>query len=169
MLFLIIPIADNIRYLIGNSNKNRQKSFFTFLLPFRTHLIYSSVMATQEPTAAPDQFVRLLRKSIAAEGLSLREIGRRIGASTAYMSRLVNKQRGLPADETITKMEKTLNLEPGLLFDAAGRHDAILTKLCKNQKTRQLIRELEPLTDEQFDHVLKTIQDLKEKYHPHQQ
>ena len=70
-------------------------------------------MATQEPTAAPDPFVRLLRKSIASQGLSLREIGRCIGASTAYMSRLVNKKRGLPADETITKMEKTLNLEPG--------------------------------------------------------
>jgi transcriptional regulator with XRE-family HTH domain len=123
-------------------------------------------MATQQPTAAPDQFVRLLRKSIASERLSLREIGRRIGASTAYMSRLVNKKRGLPADKTITKMEKALNIEPGVLFNAAGRHDAVTAKVFKNEKTRQLIRSLEPLTDEQFDEVLKKVQDLKEKYHP---
>ncbi len=126
-------------------------------------------MATQEPTAAPDPFVRLLRKSIASQGLSLREIGRRIGASTAYMSRLVNKKRGLPADETITKMEKTLNLEPGILFDAAGRHDAILAKVIKNEKTRQLIRKLEPLTDEQFDNFVKKALELAEKYHSHKQ
>ena len=125
-------------------------------------------MATQEPTAAPDQFVRLLHKSIAAEGLSLREIGRRIGASSAYMSRLVSKKRGLPADQTITKMEKELNIEPGRLFDAAGRHDAVLAKICMNERKRRLIRQLEPLTDEQLDNVLKMVQDLNEKYHPHE-
>jgi transcriptional regulator with XRE-family HTH domain len=126
-------------------------------------------MATQEPTAAPEPFVRLLRKSIAEQGLSLREIGRRIGASTAYMSRLVNKQRGLPADKTITKMEKALNIEPGVLFDAAGRHDAIAAKVFKNDRTRQLIRSLEPLTDKEFDNVLKMVQDLNAKYHPNKQ
>ncbi len=156
-----------MRYLAGNATKISPPR--TFLLPFRTHLLYLKEMATQEPTAAPDPFVRLLRKSIASEGLSLREIGRRIGASTAYMSRLVNKKRGLPGDETITKMEKTLNLEPGLLFDAAGRHDALTAKVFKNEKTRKLIRSLEPLTDEQFDKVLKMVQDLNEKYHPHRQ
>lgn len=153
-----------MRYLEGNATKKSPPR--TFLLPFRTHLLYSSVMATQEPTAAPDQFVRLLRKSIAAEGLSLREIGRRIGASTAYMSRLVNKQRGLPADQTITKMEQALNIEPGILFDAAGRHDAVLAKVCKNEKTRRLIRQLEPLTDEEVDKVLTEVERLAKKYHP---
>jgi transcriptional regulator with XRE-family HTH domain len=123
-------------------------------------------MATQEPTAAPDLFVRLLRNSIAAQGLSLREIGRRIGASTAYMSRLVHKQRGLPTDKTITKLEKTLKIEPGALFDAAGRHDAIAAKVFKNDKTRQLIRSLEPLTDEQFDNVVKKALEMAKKYHP---
>jgi transcriptional regulator with XRE-family HTH domain len=123
-------------------------------------------MATQEPTAAPDPFVRLLRSSIASQGVSLREIGRRIGASTAYMSRLVNKQRGLPTDKTITKMEKALNIEQGALFAAAGRHDAIAAKVFKNDKTRQLIRSLEPLTDEQFNNVVKKALEMAKKYHP---
>lgn len=123
-------------------------------------------MATQQPTAAPEPFVRLLRETIRERGLSLREIGRRIGASTAYMSRLVQKQRGLPTDKTITKMEKVLNIEPGRLFDAAGRHDAIAAKVFKNDKTRQLIRSLEPLTDEQFDNVVKKVLEMAKKYHP---
>jgi transcriptional regulator with XRE-family HTH domain len=123
-------------------------------------------MATQQPTAAPDPFVILLRKTIASEGLSLREIARRIGASTAYMSRLVNKQRGLPADKTIKKMEKALNIEQGALFAAAGRHDAITAKVFKNAKTRQMIQSLEPLTDEQFDHVVKKVLEMAKKYHP---
>jgi transcriptional regulator with XRE-family HTH domain len=123
-------------------------------------------MATQQPTAAPDPFVSLLRKTIASEGISLREIGRRIGASTAYMSRLVNKQRGLPADKTIKKMEKALNIEQGALFAAAGRHDAIVAKVFKNAKTRQLIRSLEPLTEEQFDNVVKRALEMAKKYHP---
>jgi transcriptional regulator with XRE-family HTH domain len=126
-------------------------------------------MATQEATAAPIPFVRLLRKSIAAQGFSLREIGRRIGASSAYMSRLVNKQRGLPADEVITKMEKVLKIEPGLLFDAAGRHDAKAAKVFKNEKMRQLIRSLEPLTDQEFEDVVKMAQKLAAKYHPDEQ
>jgi hypothetical protein len=65
MLFLIISIVVNMRYLIGKCNKEvaRKTLFCTFLLPFRTHLVYLSKMATQHPTAAPDQFVRLLRKS----------------------------------------------------------------------------------------------------------
>ncbi len=130
---------------------------------------YVSSIATQDPTAAPDQFVRLLRKSISEQGFSLRDIGRRIGASSAYMSRLLNKQRGLPADETIAKMEKTLKIEPGRLFDAAGRHDAIAAKVFKNAKTRQLIRSLEPLTDDEFEAVVEKVQELAEKYHPNEQ
>jgi transcriptional regulator with XRE-family HTH domain len=123
-------------------------------------------MAAQQPTAAPDAFVRLLRKSIASQGLSLREIGRRIGASSAYISRVLNKQRGLPAPETITKMEQMLNIEPGALFNAAGQHDAITAKVFKNEKTRQLIRSLEPLTDEQFEKVVKAALNMAKKYHP---
>jgi transcriptional regulator with XRE-family HTH domain len=123
-------------------------------------------MTIQEPTAAPDRFIRLLNKSIEEQGLSLREVARQVGVSIAYLSRLLNKQRGLPTDKTIVKMEKTLRIEPGLLFDAAGRHDTIAAKVFKNSRTRQLIRSLEPLTDEEFDNVVKMAQDLAEKYHP---
>jgi len=116
-------------------------------------------MATQEPTAAPAAFVRLLRKSIAGQGLSLRDICRRIGVSTAFLSRLVNKQRGLPADEIILKLEDVLDIQPrGLLFDAAGRHDSVASKVLKRDGARILMRTLARLTDEEMAHVRKVAE-----------
>jgi PTS system nitrogen regulatory IIA component len=116
-------------------------------------------MATQEPTAAPEPFVRLLRKSIAGQSLSLREIGRRIGVSTAYMSRLVNKQRGLPAKETITLLEEVLDIQPrGSLFDAAGQHDTVASKVLNKPGARILMRTLAKLTDEELAQVQKVAE-----------
>jgi transcriptional regulator with XRE-family HTH domain len=122
-------------------------------------------MAIQEPTSAPEPFVRLLRKSIAAQGLSLREIGRHIGVSTAYMSRLINKQRGLPADDTIIKLEEVLDIQPrGLLFDAAGRHDTVAAKVLKRDGARILMRTLARLTDEEMAKVQKVAQRYAESH-----
>jgi len=118
-------------------------------------------MPTQEPTAAPAPFVRLLRKSIANQELSLREIARQIGASTAYMSRLVNEQRGLPADDTIRKLEDVLDIQPrGRLFDAAGRIDSVLSRVMKKEDARIFMRTLTKLTDEEFAQVQKVADDL---------
>ena len=97
----------------------------------------------------------------------MREAARQIGVSIAYLSRLLNRQRGLPADKIIKRMEKTLQLDPGVLFDAAGRHDATVTSIFKkNEKARELFRSLEPLTDEDFAKVLETAARLAKKYHP---
>jgi transcriptional regulator with XRE-family HTH domain len=122
-------------------------------------------MTIQEPTAAPDRFVRLLNKAIAAQDLSLREVARQAGVSIAYISRLLNKKRGLPADGTITKFEKVLQIEPGRLFDAAGRHDALASKVFKNEGARRFLRSLEALSDEERDKVLKAAEQLAKKYH----
>ena len=122
-------------------------------------------MMIQEPTAAPDRFIRLLNKSIEQHGLSLREVACKADVSIAYISRLLNKQRGLPADETITKFEKALGIEPGRLFDAAGRHDAVASKVFKNDSARRLLRSLESLSDDDFAKILKEAERLAKKYH----
>jgi transcriptional regulator with XRE-family HTH domain len=123
-------------------------------------------MIAQEPTAAPDRFIRLLDKAIEKQGLSLREVARRVDVSIAYVSRLLNKQRGLPADETITKFEKALEIEAGRLFDAAGRHDSLASKVFKNEGARRFLRSLQNLSEDQRAEVLKEAAQLAKKYHP---
>ena len=123
-------------------------------------------MTIQEPTAAPDQFVRLLDRSIEKQGLSLREVARLAGVSIAYLSRLLSKQRGLPAKKTIEKFEEVLEIEPGRLFDAAGLHDDLASKVFKNEGARQFLRSLEHLSDKERTEVLREAARLSKKYHP---
>lgn len=123
-------------------------------------------MTIQEPTAAPDRFIRLLAKSIDEQGFSLREVARKAGVSIAYLSRLLSKQRGLPAKETITKFEKVLEIEPGRLFDAAGLHDALASKVFKDEGARRFLRSIESLSDEERAKVLIEAAKLAQKYHP---
>jgi len=120
-------------------------------------------MATQEPTAAPAPFLRLLRQAIANQQMSLREIGKQVDVSTAYMSRLVNEQRGLPADGTIRRLEEVLEIERGLLFHAAGRHDAVSGQVMKRENARILMRTLNKLTDEEIAKVQRVAQGLVNK------
>ena len=136
------------------------------MLTVRERLLDWSPMTIQEPTAAPDQFIRLLDKSIVKQGLSLREVASRVGVSIAYLSRLLSRQRGLPANGTIMKFEKVLEIESGSLFDAAGRHDAVAAKVFKNDKARRLLRSLGPLSDEEFAKVVAEAERLDKKYHP---
>jgi transcriptional regulator with XRE-family HTH domain len=124
-------------------------------------------MTMQEPTSAPDAFIRLLSHAIDEQGFTMRETARQVGVSIAYLSRLLNRQRGLPADKIIKRMEKTLKLQPGILFDAAGRHDATVASVFKkNEKARELFRSLEPLSDDDFAKVVETAARLAKKYHP---
>jgi transcriptional regulator with XRE-family HTH domain len=122
-------------------------------------------MTTQADTSAPDRFLKLLRKALAGSGLSLNEAARQSDISPAYFSRLINGIRGVPGDETISKLEAVLDIQPrGLLFDAAGRHDVILAKVVKKDSERVLMRALAPLTNEDFAKVVKVAEQLAKKY-----
>lgn len=123
-------------------------------------------MTIQEPTAAPDPFIRLLSRAIEKQGLSLRDVASKAGVSIAYLSRLLGKQRGLPAKKTIEKFEKVLEIEPGRLFDAAGLHDALASKVFKNEGARLFLRSMEHLSDEERAKVLQQAVQLAKKYHP---
>jgi transcriptional regulator with XRE-family HTH domain len=122
-------------------------------------------MTIQEPTAAPDAFIRLLEKSINKQGLTLREVARKVDVSIAYISRLINRQRGLPADATIKKFEKVLEIEAGRLFDAAGRHDALAARVFKHDSARRLLRSLEGLNDDDFAKIIAEAEALAKKNH----
>ena len=118
-------------------------------------------MQTQEPTAAPDRFIRMLKNAMDGHGLSLRQLARKTGLSPAYLSRLFNEERGLPADDTIAKFEELLDIQPrGKLFDAAGRHDRDAAKFFQKNSARLLMRTLAPLTEAEMAQVQKVAQRL---------
>lgn len=124
-------------------------------------------MTTQQPTSAPDRFLRLLRVALAGQTLSLRKVAHAADVSPAYLSRIVNGERGLPTDDTIiAKLEKVLDIAPGRLFDAAERPDITAKSFLKKHQARPLMRSLRQLNDADLSKVLAVAEELADKYHP---
>ena len=72
---------------------------------------------------------------------------------------LLHGERGVPANETITKLEEVLNIQPpGALCDAAGRLDQQSAKFFQKDNARLLMRTLAPLTDAEIAAVQKLAQ-----------
>jgi len=145
-----------MRYLygIGNGKSNT----LSFCVAYQDSSCILAFMATQEPTSAPTPFLRLLRQSLAGSGLSLREVAKQIGASTAFMSRLLGEQRGIPADETILKLEEVLNIPDRKLLYAAGRLDSAASRVLMKQDAPILMRTLAQLNDKELAEVHKVAQ-----------
>jgi len=141
----------------------------SFLLTAKKQPFIFYGMTTQQPTAAPDRFVRLLRLGMASQSLSLRKVAEQAGISPAYLSRLVNGERGLPANDTIIeKLEKVLDFPPGRLFDAAERPDVTAKTFLKKQQARPMMRSLAHLSDADLAKVQSVADKLAGKYHPHE-
>lgn len=118
-------------------------------------------MNEQQPTNAPERFIRLIKRSMGTQGFSLRQLAEKAEVSPAYLSRLFNKERGVPADEIITRLENALDIQPrGLLFDAAGRHDPVAAKVFKKEDARILMRAVASLNEEQLAQVIKVAERL---------
>ena len=123
------------------------------------------VMEAQKATAAPGRFIRTLKDAMDGKGLSLRQLADRAGVSPAYLSRLFNRERGLPTDETISKFEEVLDIQPrGALFDAAGRHDGVATRFVQKDGARLLMRTVGPLTEAEMAQVLKVAKRLASRH-----
>jgi len=122
-------------------------------------------MAEQQPTSAPAEFIRLLEQSIRQSGLTKGEVAFKAEISPAYLSRLLHGERGVPADTILVRLEEVLDIQPrGLLFDRAGRHDAVMSKILKKNKARVLLRSLGPLTDDEMATVLKVAESLAQHH-----
>jgi len=122
-------------------------------------------MATQQPTPAPPEFIRLLDQAIRQSGLTKGEVAFKADISAAYLSRLLHGERGVPADSVLIRMEEVLDIQPrGSLFDAAGRHDAVISKVLKKDKARVLLRSLGPLTDDEMATVLTVAESLAKNH-----
>jgi transcriptional regulator with XRE-family HTH domain len=123
------------------------------------------LMEAQKATAAPDRFIRTLQDAMNGQGLNPRQLANKTGLSPAYLSRLFNRQRGLPTDETIAKFEEILDIHPrGALFDAAGRHDQDAAKFFQKTPARLLMRTVTSLSDAEMAQVQKVAQRLATRH-----
>jgi len=124
-------------------------------------------MTEQQATAAPPEFIRLLEQGIRNSGLTKAEVAFKAEISPAYLSRILHGARGVPADSILVRLEDVLDIDPrGQLFDAAGRHDTVVSRVLKKEKGRVMMRKLAPLTDEDFSAVLTMAEALSRKYQP---
>ena len=97
--------------------------------------------------------------------MTLAEVSGKADISPAYLSRLLNGERGVPAIGIITRLEEVFDIQPrGLLFDAAGLHDSVVSKVLKKDNARVLMRSLGPLTDEEMATVLNVVEALAKKH-----
>jgi len=145
------------------------KAYFAhnnFFVDWLETMIYLTPMATQQPTNAPDRFVKLLRLGLASQSLSQRKVAEKAGISPAYLSRLVKGERGLPVnDAIIEKLEQILDFPLGKLFDAAERPDRNAKEFQKNPKARPLLRSLLLLSDDELAQVQAVADELAKKHH----
>jgi len=124
-------------------------------------------MTEQQPTSAPPEFIRLLEQGIRDSGLTKGEIAFKADISPAYLSRILHGVRGVPADSILVWLENVLAMDPpGQLFNAAGRHDAVVSRVLKKNKGRTLMRKLAMLPDDDIGTVLNVAEALARKYQP---
>lgn len=114
-------------------------------------------MATQKPTPAPKGLRDLIRTAMEREGLNTTQLAERASVSQAFISRLLNGDRGAPADQIIARIEKALRLRPNQLLCEAGRMD---------NNAKVLMRTLAPLTAKDMEQVQRLAEKLARKYHP---
>lgn len=115
---------------------------------------------------APDGFIRTLREKMASKPISLNQLAERAGCSPPFLSRILNRQRGLPSDKTILKLADVLDIEPreALLIEAGRIPDGDFQTAMSKPHMAELLRAAGDLTEEDRHKVLTTIRGLALKH-----
>lgn len=115
---------------------------------------------------APEGFIRLLRTGMESRRISLNQLAERAGFSPAFLSRILNRQRGLPSDKTILRLAQVLDLEPPeRLLIEAGRIPEELKPALSQPQIPELLRAAGELSDTDLQEVLSTVKGLALKQH----
>jgi transcriptional regulator with XRE-family HTH domain len=110
---------------------------------------------------APEGFINLLRDGMETRKISLNQLAERAGFSPAFLSRILNKQRGLPSDITILRLAQELDLEPReRLLIEAGRIPEELKQPLNRPEIPALLRVTGKLSDTELEEVIATAKAL---------
>jgi transcriptional regulator with XRE-family HTH domain len=117
-------------------------------------------MTENKPAKAPERFIRLLKRAMEEhpKKLSLRQVAKRADISPAYLSLLLNEERGVPSNEAIAQLERVLNIPDRELFKAAGRPDDQALEFFRKEDAGSIVRTLAPLPNNQLSAVRKIIE-----------
>jgi HTH-type transcriptional regulator, competence development regulator len=118
---------------------------------------------------APAGFIKMLREGMELRKISLNQLAEKAGVSPAYLSRILNKERGLPSDKAILRLAEVLDLQPReRLLIEAGRVPADLKPFLSQPRVPALLRAVGKLSETEQKEVLKMVEALALKHHRRQ-
>lgn len=111
--------------------------------------------------AAPDGFINLVKEGIKKRQVSLNRVAERAGMSPAFLSRILNRERGLPADKAILRLASELDIQPPeLLLIKAGRVPNSLSSALSRPQIPELLRATDKLSEADMQRLMETVQAL---------
>lgn len=115
---------------------------------------------------APEGFVNSLREGMERQKISLNQLAYRTGVSPAFLSRILNKERGLPSDRIILRLAQLIDLEPPeRLLIEAGRIPEELRPVLSQPQIPKLLRASGKLSETELQEVIKTAEALALRHH----
>ena len=124
-------------------------------------------MTEYKRAKAPERFIRLLKRAMDEhrETLSLRQVAKRADISPAYLSLLLNGERGVPSNEAIAQLERVLGMSEGELNKAAGRPDDQALEFFRKEEAGAIMRKLATVPDHRLGAVNKFLERFVRKGH----
>jgi transcriptional regulator with XRE-family HTH domain len=118
---------------------------------------------------APAGFIKMLREGLDRQKISLNQLAKKARVSPAFLSRILNKERGLPSDRAILRIAQVLDLQPPeRLLIEAGRIPEELKPALSQPRIPELLRAAGKLSETDQQALLKTVQALVLKHHRRQ-
>jgi len=116
--------------------------------------------------AAPQGFIDLIDQLMKEREISLNQVAEQARMSPAFLSRILNRKRGLPSDALIMRLAQVLDLRPAeRLLIEAGRIPEELKAALSIPQVPALLRATEKLSESDLQQVIKTVQSLAVKHH----
>ena len=115
---------------------------------------------------APAGFIKMLRDGMDRRKISLNQVAEKAGVSPAFLSRILNKERGLPSDKAILRLAKVLDLQPPeRLLIEAGRIPEEMKPALSQPRIPELLRAVGKLSETEQQELLKIAEALAVKQH----
>ena len=110
---------------------------------------------------APEGFIRLLREGMEKRKISLNQLAEQAGISPAFLSRIMNKERGLPSDRAILRLAHVLDLQPNeRLLIEAGRIPEEYMPVLNQTGVPELLRAAGKLSEAEMQKLLNVAKSL---------